>query len=85
MRKFTFILPAAAILLAGLVLAAEFGAPLSARTPDAPPATALKDAEAYDADDVGAETWVETSVRPPDSSKPRLPPPKIKHKKKKKK
>jgi len=85
MRKFTLILPVAAILLAAVVVAAEFGSPLSAQTPDATvTAATAKDAD-YDAvDDVTAVTWSETSVRVPDSTKPRLPSPKVKLKKKKK-
>jgi hypothetical protein len=84
MRKFTLILPIAAILLAAVVVAAEYGAPLSAQSPAATAAVATKDA-GYDADDdVTAVTWSETSVRVPDSTKPRLPSPKVKLKKKKK-
>jgi hypothetical protein len=84
MRKFTFILPVAAVLLAAIVVAAEFGAPLSAQSPDATAAVSSKDAGFDGDDDVTAVTWSETSVRVPDSTKPRLPSPKVKLKKKKK-
>jgi hypothetical protein len=83
MRKFTFILPVAAILLAAVVVAAEFGSPISAQSPEPVAALSAKDAE-YADDDVTAVTWSETSVRVPDSTKPRLPSPKVKLKKKKK-
>jgi len=87
MRKFTLVLPVAAILLASVVLASEFGSALSAQTPDAIASGSVKDGETIgdDDSDITAATWTETSVRHPDSNKARLPPPAIKHKKHKKK
>ena len=83
MRKFTFILPVAAFLLSAVVIASDFGSVVSAQAPEAVPATTVKYSD-YDADDgdINAVTWTETSVRVPDSTKPRLPSPKIKRKKK---
>lgn len=86
MRKLTFMLPVTAILLAAVVVAAEFGSPLAAQSPDSATATTVKDEDYYlDDEDVNAVTWAETSVRVPDSTKPRLPNPKVKFKPKKKK
>lgn len=78
MRKFTFILPVSAILLAAVVLASDFGSPLSAQTPEAQPTALAKDADydVIDETDVTATTWTETGIRNPDSRKPRLPQPK---------
>jgi hypothetical protein len=78
MRKFTFILPVSAILLAAIVLASNFGSPLSAQTPDALSSASAKDVDyaATDDNDVTAATWTETGIRNPDSRKPRLPQPK---------
>ena len=86
MRKFTLMLPVTAILLAAVVVASEFGSPLSAQSPDSTATVTVKGEEYEFADeDVNAVTWAETSVRVPDSSQPKLPKPKVKHKPKKKK
>jgi hypothetical protein len=84
MRKFTLILPVAAILLAAVVVASEFGSPLSAQSPPTTTQANFKVGDFEGDDDVTAVTWSETSVRVPDSTKPRLPNPKVKLKKKKK-
>lgn len=84
MRKFTFILPACAVLLAAAVLTSELSASLTERTP-APVANAnVASDEFYDDDsDINAATWVETGKKNIDTRKPRLPPPKTTKKKKK--
>jgi hypothetical protein len=85
MRKFTIILPIAAILLASVVVVAEFGSPVSAQSPEGVATASTKASDYEGDDDVTAVTWSETSVRVPDSTKPRLPSPKVKLKKKNKK
>jgi len=90
MRKFTFILPLAAILMATLVLASDVGSPLSGQTPDSVPmqsAQSAKDVDFYasgEADDLSVVNWTETSVKLPDSAKLGLPHPKLKKPPKKK-
>jgi hypothetical protein len=90
MRKFTFILPLAAILMATLVLASDVGSPLSGQTPDGvsmQSAPSAKDVDFYatgDADDLSVVNWTETSVKQPNSAKLHLPHPKLKKPPKKK-
>ena len=87
MRKLTVILPASAILLAAVVLASDFGAPLSAQSPDVVAAESGKDIDVATADDADqtATTWTETGKRHHDSRNPRLPGPNNPGGKKKKK
>lgn len=75
MRKYSFVLPAAAIMLAAVVLTTELGTTFAARTPDKPAASPAKsDLYADDAVDLTASNWVETGSGLVDTRKPRLPP-----------
>lgn len=80
MRKFLFVLPACAILLAGAVLTSELGSSLSAQTPVV---TEDSDDYIYDSDDgdISATSWIETAGKKNlDTRKPNLPAPKAKGK-----
>jgi len=77
MRKFFFVLPACAILLATTVLVSELGASLNAQTPN-PATDPTTVSYAVSEDDISASTWTETALKSVDTKKPRLPPPRKK-------
>jgi hypothetical protein len=81
MRKFTFMLPAFAILLAATVLVSELGGSLSAQTPPAPTSDSVQNVDLVNNDDVSAATWNETALKSVDTRKPKLPPAPAKKKK----
>jgi len=84
MRKFTFILPVFAILMAVVVLGSDVGSSLSAATPAPTTTDSVGDVDYANSEDISATTWTETGFKNIDTRKPNLPSaPKKKHTKKK--
>lgn len=74
MRKFCFMLPALAILLATVLLTSELGSSLAAQTPGQPVASSHDGVSSSgESNDITAATWVETGAKTVDTRKPRLP------------